>query len=139
MSSMQTATDFFHACEGLQGWAGCQQYVADDAAFTGQCEPLVDIDSVEGYCSWMEGLGKGPLVGCGYELHASSWDEANNTALFFATFSGTHTGEGGPVPATGQATSSHYVYVVEMDAAGKVCALTKIWNAPWALKELGWA
>ena len=59
--------------------------------------------------------------------------------MFFATFNGSHTGEGGPVPPTGQATTTHYVYVVEVNADGKVSGLTKIWNAPWTLKELGWA
>ncbi|KAA1189121.1 hypothetical protein F0M18_15705 [Pseudohalioglobus sediminis] len=139
MTAFATATAFFHACEGLQGWQGCAQYIADGAAFSAQCEPLVDISSVADYCEWMAGLGNGPLPGCGYTLHSSAWDEANRTALFFATFNGKHTGEGGPVAATGSETHTHYVYAITMDADGKVCAMTKIWNAPWALKELGWA
>ena len=138
MTPFETATAFFHACEGLEGWSGCQQYTANGASFTAQSEPLVDIDSVEDYCEWMAGLGKGPLAGCGYDLHSAAWDEANSTAIYFATFNGQHVGEGGPVPATGQVTKSHYVYAITMDDAGKVCAMTKIWNAPWALKELGW-
>ena len=139
MSAMQTATDFFHACESLEGWVGCSQYVADGAEFVGQCEPLVEIDSVEGYCEWMAGLGKGPLQGCSYDLHTAAWDDSSNSGIFFATFHGTHVGEGGPIPATGKGTNSHYVYEVTMDSAGKVSKLTKIWNAPWALAELGWA
>ena len=86
----------------------------------------------------MAGLGKGPLKGCNYDLHASAWDASNNTALFFATFNGRHSGEGGPVPATNKSTSTHYVYAVEMNEAGQVNRMTKIWNAPWALRELGW-
>jgi hypothetical protein len=136
---MQTATAFFHACESLEGWEGCKQYVAENAGFSAQSEPLVDIDTAEGYCEWMAGLGKGALEGCHYDLHASAWDESTRCALFFATFHGKHVGEGGPVPATGKATSSHYVYVIKMDANDKVSGLTKIWNAPWALTELGWA
>jgi hypothetical protein len=139
MGSFDVATKFFHACEGLEGWAGCQQYVADAAGFTAQSEPLVDVNTVEGYCEWMAGLGSGPLAGCGYDLHASAWDEANQTALFYATFNGKHVGEGGPVEATQQETHSHYVYVLKMDADSKVASMTKIWNAPWALAELGWA
>lgn len=138
MSAMQTAEAFFHACEGLEGWTGCADYVAEGAAFEAQSEPLVDIDTVEGYCEWMAGLGKGPLAGCSYDLHSSAWDEGSRSGIFFATFNGQHVGEGGPVPATGKATASHYVYVVQMDANDKVCRLTKIWNAPWALNELGW-
>ena len=139
MSAFETASRFFHACESLQGWAGCKDYVSDGAGFVAQSEPLVDIDSVEGYCEWMAGLGNGPLPGCRYDLHASAWDEHNNTALFFATFHGRHSGAGGPVDATGKETQSHYVYAITIGDDGKVSSLTKIWNAPWALRELGWA
>ena len=139
MSAYENATAFFHACEGLQGWAGCQQYVAEGAGFIAQSEPLVDIDSVEGYCDWMAGLGNGPLAGCSYDIHAAAWDAGSQTAIFFATFNGKHVGEGGPVPATGQETQSHYVYAITMNADDKVSRMTKVWNAPWALKELGWA
>jgi len=138
MSAFETATAFFHACESLKGWQGCEQYVAENAVFSAQSEPLIDISLVEGYCEWMAGLGNGPLAGCGYSIHSSAWDEDNRTALFFATFNGMHNGEGGPVPATNKETHSHYVYAITMDDDNKVCAMTKIWNAPWALKELGW-
>lgn len=138
MSAYETATAFFHACEGLQGWEGCREYVAEGATFAAQCEPLVDIDTVEGYCEWMAGLGKGPLEGCSYEIKSSAWDEETRTALFFGIFTGTHVGEGGPVPPTGQQTRSDYVYALTMDSDDKVSDMTKIWNAPWALTELGW-
>ena len=138
MTSFDTASAFFHACEGLQGWDGCKQYVAENADFVGQCEPLVDVKTVEQYCEWMAGLGGTPLKGCSYNLHNATYDEANNTAIYFATFNGTHTGEGGPVAPTNKSTATHYVYVIEMNDEGKVCKMTKIWNAPWALNELGW-
>ena len=138
MTPFDTATAFFHACEGLQGWAGCQEYVGGSAVFNAQSEPIADLTTVEQYCDWMAGTGHGPLQGCRYDLHAAAWDEENQTALFFATFIATHNGEGGPVPATGKQTNSHYVYSVTMNADGKVSAMTKIWNAPWALRELGW-
>ena len=139
MSAFETATDFFHACESLKGWEGCKQFVASGAKFSAQSEPLVEIDSVEGYTEWMAGLGNNPLVGCSYNLHASSYDESSNTALFFATFSGTHTGEGGPIPPTNKQTNSHYVYVLTMNENNQVSSMVKVWNAPWALVELGWA
>ena len=138
MSAFENATEFFHACETLQGWEGCQQYVASGAEFSAQSEPLVDIGTVEGYTEWMAGLGKGPLSGCSYDLHSSSYDEASKTATFFATFTASHVGEGGPVPPTGQKTTTDYVYVLTMDDEGRVERMRKIWNAPWALKELGW-
>ena len=139
MSAFETATLFFHACEGLKGWAGCKQYVAPGATFKAQSEPLVDIDSVEGYAEWMAGLGLNVMPACRYDLHASAWDEATRTALYFATFIGTHSGEGGPVPPTGKQTNSHYVYALTLDENDLVKGMVKIWNAPWALRELGWA
>jgi hypothetical protein len=138
MSAFETATNFFHACETLQGWAGCKDYVADGAPFTAQCEPLTDVTSVEGYCEWMAGLGKGPPEGCTYELHSSSYDEANRTAVYLATFTATHVGEGGPVPPTRKQTVTDYLYALTMNEDGKVARMCKVWNAPWALGELGW-
>ena len=139
MSAFGSATKFFHACESLQGWDGCKDYVAAEAPFTAQSEPLVDVHSVKDYCEWMAGLGKGPLNGCEYELHSSSYDEDNRTAVFFATFKGRHVADGGPVAPTQQQTQSDYVYALKMNAEGKIENMCKIWNAPWALKELGWA
>jgi hypothetical protein len=104
MSAFETATKFFHACESLEGWEGCKGYVGDGATFTAQCEPLVDIDTVEAYCEWMAGLGNGPLKGCVYEINGSSYDEANKMAIFYATITGTHVGDGGPVPPTNKQT-----------------------------------
>ena len=46
--------------------------------------------------------------------------------------------KGGPVPPTNQETHSHYVYVLTMDDDDKVASMVKIWNAPWAMRELGW-
>lgn len=139
MSAFENATNFFHACESLKGWKGCQDYVAPGANFKAQSEPLIDVNTVEDYCEWMAGLGQGPLNGCNYKLHAASYDETNRVALFFATFTGTHVGGGGPVPPTKKQTNTDYVYALTMNADGKVERMCKIWNAPWALNELGWA
>ncbi len=138
MSAFETATQFFHACETLEGWEGCKQYVAPGAKFSAQCEPLVEIDTVEGYSDWMAGLGKGALLGCNYSLHSSSYDESTRTAIFFATFHGTHSGDGGPVPPTNKQTNSDYVYVLTLDDNDLISSMVKVWNAPWALGELGW-
>ena len=139
MSAFDTATKFFHACETLQGWEGCKDFVAPRATFYAQSEPLTDIRSVEAYCEWMAGLGKGPLKGCRYKLHASSYDEASRTAIFVATFTASHVGDGGPVPPTRKETNTDYVYALTMNGQGKVEKMRKVWNAGWALKELGWA
>ena len=138
MSAFDNATKFFHACDSLKGWEGCSPYVAPDASFEAQAEPLADVSTVEAYAEWMVGLGS-VLEGCSYELHTSSYDEAGKTAVFFATFTGSHLGEGGPVPPTGKETNTQYVYIVTMNDEDQVEKVCKVWNAPWALKELGWA
>jgi len=138
MSAFDNATKFFHACESLQGWGECEQYVAGGAGFSAQSEPLVDIETVEDYVNWLTGFGSTTAAGCSYDLHTSAFDEANSSAIFFATFTGSHVGEGGPVPPTGKETNSQYVYVLNMDEEGKVASMQKVWNAPWAMNELGW-
>ena len=126
------------ACEKTEGWAGCKPFVAENATFEAQSEPLVDFTTVEAYCEWMKGFGTVTAPGATYDLNSASFDETTRTAVFFATYHAKHTGEGGPVPPTNQETNSHYVYVLKMDDSDKVAHMTKIWNAPWAMKELGW-
>ena len=138
MSNFEVASDFFHACESLKGSEGCNQYVAEGAKFSAQCEPIADIDNVLDYCDWMAGLGSGPLNGCSYVLHTSSYDEDTKTALFFGTFTGKHVGEGGPVPPTMMEANADYVYALTLNEEGKISSMVKIWNAPWSLAELGW-
>ena len=139
MSSFENAKQFFEACEAPKGWAGCREYVVDAAPFICQSDALADVNTVEGYCDWVAGLGTVTAPGATYDLHAASWDEDNSIATFFATYHARHTGDGGPVPPTNKETHSHYVYAVAMNVDGKVQSMTKIWNAPWALRELGWA
>jgi len=65
-------------------------------------------------------------------------DHERNNVSAYGVFSGTHTGEGGPVPPTGKSMSTDYVYVMDFED-GKIRHMTKIWNDGLALKELGWA
>jgi len=122
MDLFETATKFFHTCESLKGWDACKDYVADNATFFAQCEPLTDIKTVKDYVGWMTGLGTITAPGCTYELHTSAYDEANKTAIFYATFTGTHSGEGGPIPPTNKTTNTHYVYVLKMNNEGEMRA-----------------
>ena len=138
MTPLENATNLFHACESLKGWEGCQEYVQKEASFSAQCEPLVDINTVESYCEWLAAFGGITTPGASYELHSSSYDEKTRTATFFGTFTGKHTGEGGPVEPTQRETKTHYVYMLTMDANNQVEKMVKVWNAPWAMKELGW-
>jgi len=62
MSAFENASQFFHSCESLKGWEGCKQYVAPDAPFSAQCEPLIDVNTVEAY-TVDGGVGKCPPLG----------------------------------------------------------------------------
>lgn len=138
MTALENATKCFVACEAPEGWAGCQAYVADGATFTAQSEPLVGVKTVQNYCDWMYGFATVTAPGATYELHVSAYDESTRTAIFFATYHATHTGAGGPVPPTHKETFSHYVYFLTMNGDNKVERMVKVWNAPWAMRDLGW-
>lgn len=138
MSAFENARKFFTACEAPEGWAACKDYVEEGAPLIAQCEPLVDVPTVEAYCDWMHGFGTVTAAGATYTLHAACYDEEHRSAMFFATYHASHVGEGGPVPPTNKSVDSHYVYVLKMSDNDKVAEMTKIWNAPWAMRGLGW-
>jgi hypothetical protein len=132
----EAASRFFKACETGQGWEACKAHCHPGATFSAQAEPLADIKTLKDYADWMKGLiaimpdGK-------YELKSWAVDTDRHSVIAFATFIGTHTGEGGP-PPTGKSTRSDYVYCMVFDG-DRIRHMTKIWNAGWAMKELGWA
>jgi len=72
-----------------------------------------------------------------YDVKSFATDAARGNVTAYAVFSGTHTGQGGP-PPTGKKTNTDYVYCMQFDG-DKISHMTKIWNAGWAMKELGWA
>jgi predicted ester cyclase len=138
MASMsEMALAFFDACETGKGWEGCKGYCAPDATFSAQAEPLADVQTVQQYTEWMKGLFT-PLPDGRYELKSFAADEGRNNVAAFATFFGTHTGEGGPVPPTGKTASADYVYVMEFDG-DRIRHMTKIWNDGFSLAQIGWA
>ena len=137
MASMSdTAAQFFQACETGQGWDGCSQYCTDDATFSAQAEPLAEIKDLKGYTEWMKGL-MALMPDGSYDLKAFAIDDDRESVVAYAVFSGTHTGEGGPVAPTGKSVSSDYVYVMRFDG-DKIGHMTKIWHSGIALQQLGW-
>ena len=138
MNLLENAVTFFMNCETGKGWEACKDFVDGNGKFTCQADPLADVNELNAYVEWMAGLNSVTMPGSKVDIHASALDETNNTALVFATFTGTHTGEGGPVPPTNKTTDSHYVFSMEMSDQGLVQGVTKIWNSSWALKGLGW-
>ena len=109
----------------MQGWKGCAPYCVPTASFSAQAEPLAQLKTIEEYAEWMAGLANTTMPGCTYEVKHASWDATRRTAAFFAVFKGQHTGPG-PCPPTGKSTASDYVYVMHVDAAGKIDSMTKV-------------
>lgn len=136
-SMTDTAKAFFDACETGKGWDGCKAYCTPNASFAAQAEPLADVRTLQQYADWMKGL-MSLMPDGSYKVKSFAVDADRNNVCAYAVFSGTHTGQGGPVPPTGKKTASDYVYVMEFDGE-KIRHMTKIWHAGWAMRELGWA
>jgi predicted ester cyclase len=132
----EIARAFFDACETGQGWDGCSAFCHAGASFAAQAEPLADVRTLRDYTEWMKGM-LSVLPDGSYVVKSFATDNERNNVCAYGVFSGTHTGQAGPVPPTGKRTSADYVYVMEFDG-GKIRHMTKIWNAAWTMKELGW-
>lgn len=130
------ARNFFEACEAGKGWETCQSYCTPDAGFSAQSEPLAGVRTLQEYSDWMKGLLTFMPDGR-YVVKSFATDDDNNSVCAYGVFSATHTEQGGPCPPTGKSTTTDYVYVMEF-AGNKIRHMTKIWNAGWAMKELGW-
>lgn len=132
-----TAMRFFENCESGKGWAACAPFCSQGATFASQAGPIADVATVEQYAEWMKGLLVAIPDGS-YAIKAFAVDEVRSAVVAYAVFHGSHTGAGGPQPPTGKRASSDYVYAMAFEG-GKIRHMTKIWNAGWALKQLGWA
>jgi predicted ester cyclase len=133
----EVAQRFFEVCEAGKGWEACQAYCTPDASFSAQAEPLADVRTLKDYANWMQGLLTFMPDGS-YVVKSFATDADRSSVCAYGVFTATHTGEGGPCPPTGKRTSTDYVYVMEFSGE-KIRHMTKIWNAGWAMKELGWA
>ena len=136
-TNLTTANQFFEACETGKGWEGCKSYCHPEASFSSQTTVLAEISTLEDYCEWMRNLFT-PIPDGRYELKFFAEDEARNSVAAYAVFHGTQTGEGGPVPATGNSIDADYVYHMEFDG-NSIKHMTKIWNDTVSLQQLGWA
>jgi predicted ester cyclase len=136
-SITSVAEAFFAACEAGKGWQGCSAYCAPNATFCAQAAPLLEVKTLAQYADWMKGIMT-VLPDGHYDVKSFATDLARNSVAVYGVFHGTHTGPGGPVPPTGCRTSTDYVYVMEF-AGDRIVHMTKIWNAGFCMKELGWS
>eukprot|EP01116_Phalansterium_solitarium_P023612 TRINITY_DN8374_c0_g1_i1.p1 TRINITY_DN8374_c0_g1~~TRINITY_DN8374_c0_g1_i1.p1 ORF type:complete len:147 (+),score=39.75 TRINITY_DN8374_c0_g1_i1:25-441(+) len=134
---LHQANEFFTACEAGKGWAATSSYCTSGAVFSS--EALPDIKTVEDYTNWMKGLIENITPDGRYELHSTTYNET--TVTYYATFFGTHTLPGGPVPPSDppKKCSSDYVYIIEFNDEGKIAKMSKVWNNLNAFKQFGWA
>ena len=135
-SIRNTAQEFFNACETGKGWDGCKSYCHSTATFSAQAGALNGVDTLQAYTEWMKGLFT-PVPDGSYELRSFAVDEDRNSAVAYAVFRGTHTGDGGPVPPTGKRVEADYVYVMNFDG-DRIRHMTKIWNDGVSMTQLGW-
>ena len=98
---------------------------------------MAETTTIEAYAEWMKGLLT-PIPDGHYELKSWGVDESRNNVTAAAVFHGTQTGEGGPVPATGNTVAADYVYHMVFDG-DRIRHMTKIWNDGHSLQQLGWA
>ena len=132
----ETAEQFFEACETGTGWDGCAPYCHARATFASQTDALAGIDTLQAYTEWMKNLLT-PLPDGVVEVKSFAVDEAHDNVTVYGVFRGTHTGEGGPVPPTGNGAAADYVYVMDFDG-DKIAHMTKIWNDGYTMRQLGW-
>jgi len=136
-NTIESAREFFEACETGKGWDGCKGYCTSNATFSAQTGALAGIDTLEGYTEWMKNLLT-PIPDGHYELKSFSEDVERQCVTAFAVFHGTQTGPGGPVDPTGKTIAADYVYAMELEG-GLIKHMTKIWNDGISLEQLGWA
>ena len=133
----ETARQFFDACETGKGWEVCKEFCHPEATFSCQADALANIRTLADYTEWMKGLLT-PIPDGSYEIRSFAVDEGRNSVAAYGIFTGTHTGDGGPISPTGKSVSADYVYVMEFDS-DRIRNMTKIWNDSYSLKQLGWA
>lgn len=136
MTHKQAARDFFEACETGKGWTICKEWCHDSATFTCQADVLMSTKTLKAYTEWMQWLLVAVPDGH-YELNAFAVDPDRGTVVASAIFRGTQSGEGGPVPPTGNSVASDYAYVLTFEGE-KIRHMTKIWNDAQAVRALGW-
>lgn len=136
-SNLETAREFFDACESGKGWEGCQSYCHADATFSAQAGALAEVKTLEDYTNWMAGIFT-PMPDANYEILGFAEDTERQLVMGFGVFQGTHTGEGGPVPPTNKSVAAEYVYVMSFKG-DKISHMVKVWNDGFSFQQVGWA
>ena len=132
-----TALGFIRDVEAGKGWAVCRQYAHPDATFSSQAESFAGIDTVAGYAEAMT-QSFVPFPDYGGDVRSCGVDDEHRHVIVYGRSWGTHTGEGGPVPATGKRFEIDAVGVMEFDG-DLIRHLTVVVDGASMARQLGWA
>lgn len=130
------AARFHEACMTGKGWQECQRYCTPDAAFSHEGDMFADIHTLEGYAGFMQGVF-GPVPDFRHQVLSVALDEEHQRVLVHYLISGTHTGEGLPVPPTGKSMTSNCVLVLQFEG-DRIRHATKVWNDHHTSRQVGW-
>ena len=83
-TNLDTARQFFDACESGKGWEECSVFCHTDATFSAQTTVLSDISTLDAYCDWMKGMF-GPVPDGRYELKFFAADETRDSVAAIAS------------------------------------------------------
>ena len=129
------ARRFFDTCEAGKGWQACRAYCTQDATFSAQCEPLAEIGTMQAYTDWIAGALHTFRSGW-YEVRSVATDEAGASVSIFSVFSAAAGGKD-ERSATRKMLKIDYVYVLFFEGQ-EIRHMTKVWNAGWTMREMGW-
>ena len=131
----EIARRFFDTCESGRGWEACRVYCTRDATFSAQSEPLAEIGLLQAYTDWVAGALHTYRAGW-YEVKSLATDETGASVSIFAVFS-TADGVKDERSASRKMLKTDYVYVMFFEGHA-IRHMTKVWNAGWTMRQMGW-
>jgi len=136
----QTAERFLQTVKPGQGWEAWQPFCHPDAGFRKLGTSAVGMEVHESLPDFAESTKV--LVALfpdlRQELRSLAIDEEQDIAIAYMVTKGTHTGEGGPVPPTGQAFEVDVVWIMQFED-DRMRHLTLVMHDPVVDEQLGWA
>eukprot|EP01082_Thalassiosira_pseudonana_P007231 g7163.t1 g7163 contig23:2026011-2026505(-) len=138
-AAFTSAKKVIFVLDSVGNWDDIVDLIVADAPFTCQADTLAEVKTIKDWYDWMANFKATIAPDASFTVKSTTWDDEREICTHSAVYHATHTGEGGPVPATGRKASTDYYYEMEMNGDGKVVKMWKIWNDGHCLKQLGWA
>ncbi|QDQ96940.1 hypothetical protein [Tomitella fengzijianii] len=138
MGALETAQNFFHACESAKGWDECRRFAETDAQFHSPAGSYTGLTTLEAYCDQVAGAFATTFRGSTYALVASAYDADSGIALLQGMSYAQHTGDGGPVAPTRKMAEIPFVYSIRINSENKITRLEKLYDESASRELLGW-